>query len=256
MDGLLINTESLYTLAINDLLTLHHGPNSSSPDPSKVSLPWSIKLKLQGLPGPEAAATFLAWSQLPYTPEEYYLSMTNNLQKLLESGKCQFMPGAPELLWWLKKNNIPVALATSSHKHMFELKTTNLQKSGGEGQEGFEVFGKHIVTGDDPRVQKGRGKPFPDIWIAALDSINSDLKARSANPETYVNIKPDECVVFEDGIPGVESAKAFGAGLVVWVPDTNAVEELGELECEKVLEGSKEAQRLISLEQFEEEKYF
>src|ERR1700733_9547153 len=32
-----------------------------------------------------------------------------------------------------------------------------------------------FTTGDDPRVQLGRGKPAPDIYLLALQTINSSL---------------------------------------------------------------------------------
>ena len=56
-----------------------------------------------------------------------------------------------------------------------------------------------------------RGKPAPDIFLAALQSINDSLPA--GEPE----ISPAECVVFEDSVPGVEAGRRAGMR-VVWVP--------------------------------------
>ena len=55
MDGLLLDTEDLYTLCINIILEKY----------GKPSLPWSIKAQLQGRPGPEANKLFNDWAQLP-----------------------------------------------------------------------------------------------------------------------------------------------------------------------------------------------
>lgn len=43
MDGLLINSEDLYTICTNEILHEYGKPN----------LPWNIKAQLQGRPGPE-----------------------------------------------------------------------------------------------------------------------------------------------------------------------------------------------------------
>lgn len=236
MDGLLINTEDMYT-EVHSSILIENG---------KGPLPWSEKIKLQGLPGLVAAKTLLSWSQLPYTPEEYYAMTGARLAKLFPTAK--FLPGALELLQYLKDNDIPIALATSSHSKALEMKTGHLQENG------FELFGDHVVTGDDPRIPPGRGKPHPDIWQVALESLNNCLKNQAAEKkEEFVPIKPEECLVFEDGIPGLTGAKVMGA-TVIWVPHKLAAEVLGQDELKKHIDGHGEV--LGSLEHFDKEKYF
>jgi pseudouridine-5'-monophosphatase len=58
MDGLLINTEDMYTEVTNEVLAEH----------GKPPLPWSVKIQLQGRPGPDAARKFLEWSPAPIHP--------------------------------------------------------------------------------------------------------------------------------------------------------------------------------------------
>jgi len=61
---------------------------------------------------------------------------------------------------------------------------------------------EHRVLGDDPRVNNGRGKPAPDIYLCALKIPHSTLPARSAT------IAPKECLVFEESsVPGVEASQ-------------------------------------------------
>lgn len=48
MDGLLLDTEDIYSLCINLILEKYQKPK----------LPWSIKAKLQGRPGPVANRIF------------------------------------------------------------------------------------------------------------------------------------------------------------------------------------------------------
>lgn len=67
------------------------------------------------------------------------------------------------------------------------------------------------MLGDDIRIPAGRGKPFPDIYLLALQTVNASLE------EGEEEIKPEECLVFEDSVPGVESGRRAGMR-VVWVP--------------------------------------
>lgn len=228
MDGLLINSEDIYTEATNEVLA----------ENGKGPLPWSVKIQLQGRPGPDAAKKLLEWAQLPYTPEEFFEMTT---KKQADKWKhTKFLSGALELLEYLHTMKLPIALATSSHLYNFKLKTAHLQ-------HGFKLFGSHIVTGDDPRVPKGRGKPHPDIWLVALESINKERRTLGIE-----EIKVSECLVFEDGVPGVLAAKAAQC-TVVWVPDARALEVLGNEEAQEII-GTK-GEILTSLALLDKTKY-
>ena len=64
--------------------------------------------------------------------------------------------GAERLLRHLHSKGVPIALATSSSRENYELKTQRHKHV-------FELF-SHIVTGSsDPEVK--RGKPAPDIFL-------------------------------------------------------------------------------------------
>ncbi|ANB12118.1 hypothetical protein AWJ20_356 [Sugiyamaella lignohabitans] len=227
MDGLLINSEDIYTEITNEILHEH----------GKPSLPWEVKVQLQGRPGPDASRKLLEWAQLPYTPEEYF-KMTSERQKT-RWNKTTFMPGALELLQHLEDIKVPFALATSSHHANYLLKTKHLR-------HGFDLFGDHVVVGDDKRIPPGRGKPHPDIWHVALESLNSVQRAKNL-PE----IKPEECLVFEDGVPGVIAGKAAGCR-VIWVPDSRALEVLDQNE---VVDLVGDHELLESLHHFDKAKY-
>ncbi|OTB01088.1 hypothetical protein M426DRAFT_323740 [Hypoxylon sp. CI-4A] len=217
MDGLLLDTEDLYTLCINLILEKY----------GKSSLPWSIKAKLQGRPGPEANALFHEWANLPVSSTDYLEELTALQQKHFPGTKP--LPGVEILLgnlgrtrWWDKKSQngvrrgdessngqktqrVHIALATSSTASNFAIKTTNWA-------ELFSVFESHRrVLGDDKRIQPGRGKPLPDIYLLALKTINDSLD------EDEKPITPEECLVFEDSVPGVEAGRRAGMR-VVWVP--------------------------------------
>ncbi|SCV01252.1 LAME_0G15016g1_1 [Lachancea meyersii CBS 8951] len=221
MDGLLINTEDLYTLVTNEILA----------EFGKGPITWDVKIQLQGLPGPQAARKVLDHYQVPLT-----LAELEEKSVVLQHKKwptCSFLPGALDLIRYLHSNNIPIALCTSSAKHKYEGKTGHLK-------QGFELFDV-IITGDDPRIPPGRGKPFPDIWQLGLKQLNAKFNTE---------IRPEECIIFEDGLPGVAAAKAAGA-YVVWVPHPDALEVLGDTET--VLNGKGEV--LASLTHLDKAKF-
>jgi beta-phosphoglucomutase-like phosphatase (HAD superfamily) len=100
-------------------------------------------------------------------------------------------------------SRVHIALATSSHESNFRLKTSHLTDL-------FSVFPtQRRVLGDDKRIAPGRGKPLPDIYLVALKTINDSLPA-GERP-----ILPEECLVFEDSVPGVEAGRRAGMR-VVW----------------------------------------
>ncbi|KAH6856933.1 HAD-like domain-containing protein [Chaetomium sp. MPI-CAGE-AT-0009] len=230
MDGLLLDTEDLYTLCVNLILEKYQRP----------SLPWSVKAKLQGRPGPAANKLFHDWAQLPITQEEYITQLYALQAQHFPT--TQPLPGVPELLahlgrtryWDLKKQKtenddndastpspqrVHIALATSSHAANFRLKTAHLE-------ELFSVFPTaRRVLGDDARIGQGRGKPLPDIFLVALQTINDSLPAGERA------ITPEECLVFEDSVPGVEAGRRAGMR-VVWCPHPMLKKEVAGREAE------------------------
>lgn len=201
MDGLLIDSEDLYTICTNAVLHEYGRP----------SLPWNIKAQLQGRPGPEAGRIFEEWAQLPISGDELMSKIRKHQEQHFP--KTKTLPGVRELLARLS-GNVEMALATSSHEKNFELKTKHLD-------DVFAVFPKQQrVLGDDERIPKGRGKPAPDIYLLALDIINDRLRGES-KPE----ITPAECLVFEDSVPGVEAGRRAGMQ-VVWCPHPGLLEEM------------------------------
>lgn len=212
MDGTLLNTEDLYTEAATQMLA----------DFGKGPMTWDVKINLQGRPGPEANRIMIDHYNLPLTPEEFYEKALAKQAPLWP--KSRFLPGALELVEHLVSKNIPIALGTSSNRVNFERKTGHLQ-------HGFRHFGQHVVTGDDPRIPPGKGKPEPDIWYACLESLNEERRAQGLD-----DIAIDECLVFEDGIPGVISGQRAGAK-VIWRPHPEALPVLNGREKEIIKDG-------------------
>lgn len=208
MDGLLIDSEDVYTVVTNAILERYGRP----------ALPWSIKAQMQGRPGPQAGAIFHAWAQLPISQEQFFTEQRELQVKLFPN--CQPLPGVMALLKGLKERGVHMALATSSHAGNFKLKSSHLG-------ELFQYFApEHQVLGDDPRIPAGRGKPAPDIYLLALSTLNKTLEAQGKPA-----LKPEECLVFEDSVPGVESGRRAGMQ-TVWVPHPELFDEYRDREKE------------------------
>lgn len=110
-------------------------------------------------------------------------------------------PFAREYLTLLREKGIKLAIATASPKELYE---PALLHNG--IYDWFDV----IVT----VAQAGRGKRFPDIYLLAAQKLN---------------IPPKECAVFEDILPGVESAKAAGMRSI-GVYDPSSEKDLAAIE--------------------------
>ena len=132
----------------------------------------------------------------------------------------QPLPGVEKLLKTLGEAGVEIALATSSNKVNFGLKTAHL----GPLFAHFPL--SQQVIGDDPRIPSGRGKPAPDIYLLALETINAKLRQRGER-----EITPKECLVFEDAVPGIEAGRRAGMR-VVWVPHPGLLEEMKGKEAE------------------------
>ncbi|CAI5756416.1 unnamed protein product [Candida verbasci] len=227
MDGTLLNTEDIYTEASTELLALY----------GKGPMTWDVKIKLQGRPGLEATRIMIEEYDLPLTPEEFAIQAMKIQEDKWQYSK--FLPGAIDLLEYLHTTKIPIALGTSSNTINFHRKTKHLQ-------HGFKYFQGHIVTGDDERIPRGKGKPHPDIWFACLASINKERLTKGLD-----EIKIEECLIFEDGIPGVQSGIKANA-TVIWIPDPQALKVLQGKEVEIIGESGEIIESLLV---FDKHKY-
>ena len=90
--------------------------------------------------------------------------------------------GVKELLLWLKKQDIKMAVATSNSASLFEPCLKNLGI--------YDWFHSFTETGDVKR-----GKEFPDVYLKAAEKMR---------------VNPGNCFVFEDILPAVLGAKKGG----------------------------------------------
>ncbi|GAB6020192.1 hypothetical protein CHUAL_002914 [Chamberlinius hualienensis] len=184
MDGLLLDTERMYTESIQKVVSEY----------GKIYT-WEIKVKCMGTTTQEGAEIVVNDLQLPITTDEYIRKTKEEYAIVFPT--VQLLPGAEKLVRHLKRHGIPIAVATSSGRASFEMKSER-------HKEFFSVF-DHIVLGsDDPEVKEG--KPSPDIFLVCAKRFKNLAKSNQ-------NI-----LVFEDAPAGVEAALASGMQ-VVMVPD-------------------------------------
>ncbi|GME71337.1 unnamed protein product [Ambrosiozyma monospora] len=206
LDGLLINSEEIYTRACSEVLTTKFHTSQG--------LTWDVKSKIQGIPGHIGAGIVTkSYGIDNAVSANDFFEIVNAKQRELY-GECEILPGVKDLITGLVKDNIPIWICTSSTVVKYQQKTTHLQK------ELFDLFDGNVVTGDDERLN-GRGKPNPDIWWLGLNLLNEKLGLIDEKSK----IKIDECLIFEDSVHGFKSGLAAG-GFVIFVPDARQLELL------------------------------
>lgn len=122
------------------------------------------------------------------TPDEInnYANERDEIVKPLVNNNLQLTKGLQKLLEDLKQAHIPVAIATSSRKGYmnFIMDNFNLRK-----------YFKHIITAEDIV----NGKPDPEIYLKTALLLQK---------------KPEDCLVFEDSLSGIKSAKNAGMNVI------------------------------------------
>lgn len=118
-------------------------------------------------------------------------------------------PGVKEYLKKLKNSNIKIALATSNSAPLYEV----CLKHNGI----YEYFDSFTETDE-----VNKGKDSPAIYYLAAKKLN---------------LSPEECIVFEDILPAVKSAKDTGM-YVVGVRDDASVDPASEIKkyCDKYID--------------------
>lgn len=175
LDGVLLDTEPLYTQAITGLLA-EFGKSYS----------WDLKSRSMGTAARKSAQLVIDELELPVSVDEWLHRRKGYLEPLFQQAPA--LPGAVEFVARLRENGIPSAVATSSERRLCELKW-----STHPWLRAFDV----VICGDDPGIENL--KPAPDIYLEAARRLGQ---------------APEGCLVFEDSPAGVRAGKAAGMQVV------------------------------------------
>ncbi|MDA7971752.1 MAG: HAD-IA family hydrolase [Gammaproteobacteria bacterium] len=168
VDGLLLDTEPVYTEATNAVVSRFG-----------KTFDWRLKANMIGRRALDSARYLVRELELPLSAEEYLAERDVILRKTFAA--CDAMPGAEELVRHLHRHRIPIALATSSAWDLFDIKITR-------HTDWFALFDAR-VGGDDV----AHGKPAPDIFLEAAARIGAD---------------PASTLIFEDAPSGLAAGLA------------------------------------------------
>jgi pseudouridine 5'-phosphatase len=180
LDGVLLDTEPLYTIA-----------TASVASRFGKTYDWSIKRSCIGRGALDAARIIIDRLGLPLSPDQLIEQRDRVLVGLLETAAA--FPGAESFSRSLFARGVPMAIATSTDAGLFAVKAS-------PHQAWLSIF-KVVVCGDDPRVV--HSKPAPDIFFAAAQDLHAD---------------PAVCLVVEDSPFGVEAALQAGMQVIA-IPD-------------------------------------
>ncbi len=171
MDGLIFNSEDVYTLAGSELL-------------SRRSCEFTPELKdaMMGLPPQKTFEVMIGWHALT-EPWQVIAAESNEIFLGLLEQHLATMPGLLELLDALEHAKIPKAIATSSSRRLADACLGPFQLAGR-----FSF----ILTCEDIT----HGKPDPEIYLLAARRLG---------------VPPGDMLVLEDSQNGCRAAAAAGA---------------------------------------------
>lgn len=180
MDGTLVDSEKLWTIALDDYAAHLGGALTDATREAMVgsNMTRSMRMLLTDVGAPateaeiEAAASWVA----------------ERMAELFADG-LPWRPGAQEALRRARALGVPVALVTSTIRSLTEMALETL------GRDSFDL----TVCGDEV---DGRNKPDPEPYLKAARLLGVD---------------PAACVAVEDSPTGVASAEAAGC-LVIAIP--------------------------------------
>lgn len=146
-----------------------------------IDLPENLQSCIEGMSFGETAAYFKERFDLPDTIDEIKADW-NRMARDKYAFEVPVKEGVMELLEYCKANGIKVGIATSNSRELVETLVKSHQ---------IEPYFNCIMTACDV----SRGKPAPDIYLAVAKALQ---------------VTPENCLVFEDIIPGIQSGLSAG----------------------------------------------
>ena len=183
MDGLLVDTEPVWTVAEEELA-------------ERLGGTWSdeLKARIAGTRLDVSVPTILEWYGVETTPAVVAETSAWLLDRMVELYRTEVrvLPGVHDLLAALAHEEVPQALVSSSYRVLVDAVLSH----------GFGPFAVTLAGDEVPN-----GKPSPAPYLLACGLLGAE---------------PAQCVVLEDSAAGVLSGKAAGCAVVA-VPSVPGV---------------------------------
>jgi HAD superfamily hydrolase (TIGR01509 family) len=170
MDGLLIDTESVYIDALQ-----------AAARAMGREMPIEFCHSMIGIPGPVCDGMIQDFYDPDFILETFAAHFDEHAHRVLGAG-VPVKAGAVELLDFLRARGLPLGLATSSSRTTVERHL---------GRAGLLDRFQAVATRDDVR----HGKPQPDVYIEAARRLR---------------VPPRHCIALEDSNTGLTAAHAAG----------------------------------------------
>ena len=136
--------------------------------------------QLKGVSRVKSLEKILAWGNKTISEDKFNALMASKnddyLSFIAKMNHNEILPDVPKVLNYLKEQDQPISLGSASKNARQILEKVDLLKQ-------FDA----IVDGNDV----SKAKPDPEVFLVAAKALN---------------IKPEECIVFEDSVAGVQAA--------------------------------------------------
>lgn len=136
--------------------------------------------QLKGVSRVKSLEKILAWGNKTISEDKFNALMASKnddyLRFIAKMNHDEILPDVPKVLNYLKEQDQPISLGSASKNARQILEKVDLLKQ-------FDA----IVDGNDV----SKAKPDPEVFLIAAKALN---------------IKPEDCIVFEDSVAGVQAA--------------------------------------------------
>ena len=187
LDGVIVDTAKYHFLAWRKLA------NSVGVDFSEEQ-----NEQLKGVSRVRSLEKILAWGGIELSEDKFMelMAKKNNdyLSHVNKMDENEILPDVPKILDFLKKEGFPIALGSASKNARTILQKVNL----------YKIFDAIV---DGTNVTKA--KPDPEVFLNAAKLLQTE---------------PNDCVVFEDSVAGVQAANIANM-ISIGIGDKNVLHE-------------------------------
>ena len=171
MDGVVSDTQRIHAAVESEILA-EYGIHIAPDD---------ISARFAGISGKIMFATYFSEASVPM-PDIEKLAERKSQEMFRRADQIIEVPGTRDFIEYLARAKVPMAIASASHLGFISLVVDRLN---------VRDFFSALTSSRE--VQNG--KPAPDVFLLAAERIG---------------VPPSQCLVIEDGVSGMQAARAAG----------------------------------------------